>query len=69
MPRMETVRILNAIGIILVVVGILASAVGIVAPAAAGPGHRYNRMLTTGLIFVVLGGGMLLVVYLTGLLV
>jgi hypothetical protein len=70
MRGMETLRALNAIGIILVIVGIVLSAIGAFAPRANSPASgRYNRALSAGIIFVCLGGGMLLVIYLTGLLV
>ena len=67
---METVRILNNFGVILAVLGFVVLLVGLVAPGLnARYRGRANRALPAGILLLVLGLGLLLVIYLTGLLV
>ena len=65
---MDTLQVLNTLGIILVGVGIIASLLGLLAPGFREPArHRFNHALSAGVLFLVLGIGVLVIVYVVGI--
>ena len=67
---METVSVLNTFGVILAVVGLVVVLIGFCVPGFnATYRQRFAHAVNIGVILLALGLGLLLVIYLTGLLI